>query len=259
MNAPTPSLSDELNAAMAWWEMAGVTHDFADDATDWLAEAEPVETAPKGGEAAEGPGSRKDSAAPREPEKTVERVDLLGSSPPATLDAFRTYWLEAPGLDAIGPRGRIAPRGPAKPELMVLVCDPEEADRDSLLSGPHGRLLANMLAAMGVSPDQTYFASALPRHTPMAHTAAIAASGMDAVTLHHVGLVSPQKLLVFGRSVLPLLGHDVSKPPEDLREINQNSQKVSVMVSEGFESLLAMPRLKAKFWRRWIEWTAELR
>ena len=259
MNAPNHTLSDELNAALAWWQMAGVDYDYADDATDWLAEDEPASAAAGAGEAPETSGSAQSREPEQKPEKTVERRDLLGSTPPATLEEFRTFWLEAPGLDAIGPRGRIAPRGPSSPELMVLVTDPEESDRDTLLSGPNGRLLSNILAALGVAPESTYFASALPRHTPMADTASLAAGGLDAVTLHHVGLVSPQKLLVFGKSVLPLLGHDVSNAPQDLREINQNSQSLPVLVSEGLDSLMAMPRLKAKFWRRWIEWTAELR
>jgi len=142
---------------------------------------------------------------------------------------------------------------------MVLVLDPEEQDRSELLSGPRGKLLSNMLSAMGIAADQTYFASALPRHTPVADTASLAAGGMDDVTLHHVGLVSPQKLLVFGSDILPLLKQDVTKPQAYLREINQNSAKVPLLVSEGLDSLLAMPRLKARFWRRWIEWSVGLK
>ena len=259
MNAPNPSLADELRAAFGWWEMAGVTHDFADDATDWLADAEAASMPQAASMAADAPPAEPLPEPESKREKTVLRRDLLGDTPPATLEEFRTFWLEAPGLDVIGPRGRIAPRGSANPDLMVLVTDPEESDSDTLLAGPHGRLLGNMLTAMGVAPERTYVASALPRHTPMADTAMLAAEGMDAVTLHHVGLVSPQKLLVLGRGVLPLIGHEVSDTSVNLREINQNSRKLSVMVSEGLESLMAMPRLKAKFWRRWIEWTAEMR
>ena len=259
MNAPDHTLADELNAALAWWRMAGVSEDYADDATDWLAEADPNPRPAEAPTSAKDGGTTRDVDPELKREKTVERVDLLGEQPPATLEAFHQFWLEAPGLDAIGPRGRIAPRGPQKPELMILVTDPEESDRDTLLSGPHGRLLANMLKAMGIAHEKTYLASALTRHTPMADTTALAASGMDAVTLHHVGLVSPQMLLVLGRGNLPLLSEDVSNPDRYLREINQNSRSIPLMVSEGLESLMASPVLKAKFWRRWIEWAAQLR
>lgn len=258
MNAPPSPLTAELDAALQWWRMAGVDCDFTDDATDWLAAKAPAQVVSKGAAGSAGPNKSAASATAPQPEatgKTVERRDLLGESPPSSLEAFREWWLEAPGLDAIGPRGRVPARGRAGAAIMVLVVDPEQEDSERLLSGPQGRLLANILSAMGVDDEQTYIASALPRHTPMADTASIAAGGMDAVTLHHVGLVSPQKLLIFGAGVLPLIGRDVSEPYQSLREINHASSKVPLLMSEGLDSLMAMPRLKARFWRRWMEWS----
>ena len=35
---------------------------------------------------------------------------------------------------------------------------------------------------------------------------------------------------------------------------DQNTGKLPLMVSEGLESLMTMPHLKKKFWRRWIQW-----
>ncbi len=257
MNAPNPSLSAELGAMLHWWQLAGVDHDYTDDATDWLQD---VAVADAGTNPAKRDGSAKTNA-PRTPEvkseKVVKRADLLGDSPPATLEEFRTWWLETPGLDTIGPRGRVAPRGLASPELMVLTIDPEQSDTDQLLGGVQGRLLSQMLRAMGIAEDATYFASALPRHTPMADTQSLASGGLDAVTLHHLKLVSPQKLVVFGSSILPLIGKDVSNSDKSLREINQDPRNVPLLMSEGLDSLMAMPRLKARFWRRWIEWSAE--
>ncbi|MEO1222140.1 MAG: hypothetical protein AAFY42_12440, partial [Pseudomonadota bacterium] len=190
-------------------------------------------------------------------QREVERIDLLGANPPQTLSDFHDWWLSAPGLDAIGPRGRVAPHGPQNAELMVLVIDPEQGDRDALLSGPQGRLLTRIIAAMGLSQESVYFASALPRHTPMADTGAIAASGMDAVTQFHVNLVSPQKLLAFGASIPPLLGHGLTNDLSLLREINQTTPPIPLFVTEGLDAMMAMPRLKARFWRRWIEWSAK--
>ncbi len=264
MNAPTSSLTAELSAALQWWQMAGVDSDFSDDATDWL--NKPDDGAPaaaQAGNAGDAPQARAaakspaEMAAAAEEKKSIPRADLLGEAPPQDLAAFGQWWLEASGIDAIGPRGRTAPRGAANPELMVLVVDPEEHDSDQLLSGPQGRLLAAMLAAMGLSEESVYIASALPRHTPMADTGALAAGGMDAVTLHHIGLVSPQKLIAFGSGILPLIGQDVSPADTYLHEINQNARKVPVLMSEGLDSLMAMPRLKARFWRRWMEWSPD--
>jgi len=149
---------------------------------------------------------------------------------------------------------RIPPRGPAGAALMVLVPQPEEHDCEALLEGPQGRLLANILAAMGLDDSVVYFASALPCHTPMADLAAIGAGGMDAVAAHHIALVQPKRLLVLGSGLATMLGGD--QTGEHLREINHAGGKTPVMVSETLEAMMDMPRLKARFWKRWIAWSA---
>jgi uracil-DNA glycosylase len=264
MTAADPSLADQMQSALDWWRLAGVDSDFSDDATDWLGEstAANIASAPSD-KAAIAPGAAKvqshaqDKADQEFVPKPAERVDLLGSNPPKTLAEFQEWWLSAPGLDAIGPRGRVPPRGPEGAELMVLVTDPEQGDRDALLSGPQGRLLNRIIAAMGLSQGSVYFASTLPRHTPMADTAAIAASGMDEITKFHVNLVSPRQVLAFGAGIPPLLGHGLTNDLSLLREINQTTASIPLFVTEGLDAMMAMPRLKARFWRRWIEWSVE--
>ena len=244
-----PRLSDEITAAFAWWHDAGVDLDFTDDVTDWLAQPEVADE-----QAGDAP--RRTSPPPKaEPAPAQQKVDLLGPNFPQDLTEFHNWWLEEPGLDPIGPRGRISPRGKAGSELMVLVVDPEAEDRDRLLSGPQGRLLARALTAMGMKEDQIYLASALPRHTPMADGAALAQAGYTEVLLHHIKLARPKKILAFGTNILPLLGHNAAQDPQSLREINHDGARVPLLVTEGLDSMLAMPRLKARFWRRWLEWT----
>ncbi len=241
------NLTDEITAAFEWWRDAGVDFDFTDEITDWLAEPQTQQVV----EAAE--------SAPKAVHEPVEpapatATDLLGADPPQDLAAFHTWWMEEPGLDQIGPRGRIAPRGEAGAELMVLVLDPEEDDRDHLLSGPQGKLLSRMFAAMGLGESQVYLATALPRHTPMADGKTLARAGYAQVLLHHIELVRPKKVLAFGTNILPLLQHNAAQDPQSLREINHDSASTPLLAAEGLDSMLAMPRLKARFWRRWLEW-----
>lgn len=242
-------LSDEITAAFAWWQEAGVDLDFVDDATDWL--AVPAEPQPTGSAdpAKSRPSEQVEAAAPQ------QKMDLLGPNPPQDLRSFQQWWMEEPGLDPVGSRGRIAPRGEAGADLMVLVVDPEESDRDRLLSGPQGRLLARIFAAMGLEETQVYLASALPRHTPMADGTALVQAGYADVLIHHVKIARPKKILAFGTNILPLLGHNAAQDPQSLREINHESASTPLLVTEGLDSMLAMPRLKARFWRRWLEWT----
>ena len=154
---------------------------------------------------------------------------------------------------------RIPPRGEYGATLMVLVPQPEEHDRERLMEGPQGRLLANILAAMGLEDGAIYLASALPCHTPVADLAAIGASGMGEVLAHHIALAAPKRLLVLGTGLAAMLGQGQSdQTDQPLREINYNAGKVPVMVSETLDAMLDMPRLKARFWRRWMEWSASV-
>lgn len=264
MTKPDLSLAREFGAALAWWRSAGVDCDFGDDATAWLAEA-PVAAAPppRAGAAqgrpvaplADDPHDRAPPqvAPPSPPAPATLRRDLLGDSPPGDLDAFRQWWMEAPELGTTRLNPRIAPRGTAGAALMVLVPQPEEHDREALLEGPQGRLLGNMLNAMGIDQSAAYLASALPCHTPMADLAAIGAGGMDAVLAHHLALAAPQRLLVLGTGLAPFL---TPVKDEILRKSNQTLVNTPTMVSETLEAMLHMPRLKARFWKRWIEWSA---
>ncbi|MGB3710597.1 MAG: hypothetical protein WA985_02795 [Erythrobacter sp.] len=262
MTAPTSppphDIAGELGAAMEWWRMSGVDCDFHDDATDWLEEervADPVR------EAAELPSApARNPAALHEARRNLRtseqpRIDLFGDAVPQSLEEFSRWWLEAPGLDTIGPRGRVAPRGAAKAELMVLVVDPEDSDRERLLDGARGRLLKNMLSAIGLTEDRIYLASALTRHTPMADTRAIAAGGMDRVVARHIELASPHRLLAFGTDILPLLGLDATEADGSMRSTTLEWHSIPLLLSEGLEPMMAMPKLKARFWRRYMEWT----
>jgi DNA polymerase len=258
------TLARECEAALAWWHAAGVDCDFVDDATAWLADA-PLDApmAKSGGALQQGPkgGSQPSAEQPRRtaplapaPEPAaLPRANLLGESPPATLDAFRTWWMEAPGLAPATGFARVPPRGNPNAALMVLVPQPEAEDSERLLSGPQGRLLAAILAAMGLSDSEVYLAAALPCHMPMADLPALAAGGMDGVTAHHIALAKPARIVAFGTGLAPMLG---SQSEQALREINQTGGKTAFMVSETLGAMMDMPRLKARFWRRWIEWSA---
>ena len=258
-----PDLARECEAAIAFWQAAGVDCDFADDATAWLANAPVAPTPatdkhppsavrhPAGAKAAAGSAIRQTTPPPA----VAAQRNLLGESPPTDLSTFQQWWMTAPGLDTAKLNPRMAPRGPAGAALMVLVPQPEEGDRERLLDGPQGRLLANILGAMGLGQDAVYIASALPCHTPMADLAGLAAGGMDAVTAHHVTLAAPQRLLVLGTALAPMLAGGAE---DGLREFNYNAGKVPVMVSETLEAMMGVPRLKSRFWRRWMEWSASL-
>jgi DNA polymerase len=237
---PSPSLAESLAAAQEWWREAGVDLAFRDEPQAWLAPLSPSE--PSG-----------DAAVELQPAPPAIGGDPAGW--PCELSEFAVWWLEEPSLDDGPSRNRVAPRGRHEAQLMIVVPMPEEADRETLLSGPQGRLLANMVRAMSLPPEQVYLASALPRCAPLQNWSRLAAEGMGAVLRHPLGLVSPKQLLVLGNDILPLLGHDWAQGAPAVSEISIQSRSIPVMTSYGPGRLLDHPRLRSDLWRRWLEWT----
>lgn len=248
---PATDPAAALAAVLDWWREAGVDHAFSDDPRTWLAEPAAAESVP---EQRAAPIAEPVRAAPKPP--VAERLVGLDALP-ATLAAFQQWWLTEPSLDGGHVVGRVAPRGVEGATLMVLVDHPEAEDSDVLLSGPQGRLLAALFTAMGIGPDQAYIAACLPRHMPLPDWAALDAAGLGDVVRHHILLARPQRLLVFGRHISPLLGHDPAKSAEPLRQFVHENASIPLMVAPGLANLAGRPRSKAGLWQAWLDWTGQ--
>ncbi|WP_095010946.1 hypothetical protein [Tsuneonella mangrovi] len=243
------SLNRQVAAALDWWREAGVDADFSDEASGWLAdvESEP-EAAPATAVATHENGDA---------QSTPERPQIGGAKEgwPSDLAAFRQWWLTEPSLDDGGLAPRIASRGNSGAELMIIVAQPEEQDREQLLTGPQGKLLAGFLAAAGIAAENASFVAVLPRHTPLPDWRALAAGRMGELLAHHVALGAPKRILVLGRNILPLCGHDPAQGPAALRNFNHEGVRVPAMAEVGPERLLANAATRARLWQRWLDWT----
>lgn len=240
---PALPLAEQIAAAQDWWREAGVDLAFADEPQGWLAE-------PATEDQAHSPVSA--AHAPAEPE-----APRIGDDPatwPQDLAAFHRWWLEEPSLDRGGTHPRIAPRGPQGAALAVLVPMPEAEDGEMLLSGAQGRLVASMAQAMGFQPEAIYLASALPCHMTLPDWAGMARDGLGAVLLHHLALAAPERLIVLGRDVSPLLGHDPTQSPPAFSELAIQGRKLPLMTSFSPARLLEHPRLRRGLWQRWLDW-----
>lgn len=248
-----PPLSDQLAAAFDWWREAGVDCDFAEDATDWLAPAEAADA-----KAAPAP-ARKIAEAPPRPlvpaAEPVRKVDVDKAAWPGDLAAFRAWWLASGTLDSGGSWPRVPPDGPAQAALMVVVNQPEESDAERLLSGPEGALLNGFLRAAGIAPEAVYLAALLPRHDPAPDWPAIRAAGFGELLAHHIGLVAPERILLLGRNIPPLLGHDMAQGPAILRDFNHDSARIPAMGAGGLADMLRSAKRRERLWRCWVDWT----
>ena len=266
-NSADPAFSADLTAAFSWWRDAGVDCDFHDEPQSWLVAPEVAASKDQrprtGGDL--GPQGENFSPAERAPtplgDAGVQTPDLAPgpmidrSALPQDLAAFAAWWLTEPSLAGGRVTGRVPPRGATGAKLMVLVPHPERDDAEHLLSGPQGRLLDAMLAAMGLTAEETYLAAALPRHTPHADWAGIAAQGMGAVLARHIALARPERLLVFGGAILPLLSNDPTKNPTDLSQFNLETGTIPLLLDRHLAVLLERPGWKARFWTRWLDWS----
>lgn len=248
-NRSNPGLEAQIAAAFDWWREAGVDDDLANTPTDWLARPEETAPAPAFPEMAVVP-TRSQAPPPAAPVIAMDRSDL-----PGDLDAFNQWWLEEPKLDAGRTSDRIPPRGALRPEMMVIVPEPEADDEDRLLSGPQGQLLDAILAALNLDPAHTYIASILPRHTPMADWGEVTSRGLGITLVQHITLVRPQRLLVFGTNIPPLLQNDPAHNRASLRLFNHEDLSIPLFVARGLPALLERPRWKAMLWQGLLDWT----
>jgi uracil-DNA glycosylase len=235
------TLGESLAAALDWWREAGVDGDFADEPRNWL--EKPEAPAPEASSRVQEPAAK--PVAPAIPPLGGDRAAW-----PDTLDAFAEWWR---GLEAPGSGPAVAPRGEADAELMVLVPMPEDSDREELLSGRQGELVANMLKAMGI--ERAYLAAALPRHAAHPDWAALADRQLGAILRHHIALAAPRRLLILGRKMLPLFGHDPTQATPIAGAMTLEGIEVPVLAAVGPETLLDEPRFRKTLWRAWLDWT----
>ncbi len=238
-----PTATQQIAAALQWWRDAGLEQQFSDTPSNWLATPAP--------ELQETPQSY--TAPPPAP---APRVMIGGAAHgwPQDLAAFQHWWLAEPSLDGGQVAGRVAPRGAAQTELMVLIDYPEANDQENLLSGPHGKLLDVLVAALGLTNEQVYLASVLPRHMPHPDWEALNAAGIAELTRHHVALAMPKRLISFGSHVSSLLGHDPANKAAGLPHIYDVGGNVPAMAAPGLDTLLARPRGKARLWSNLLDW-----
>jgi DNA polymerase len=111
---------------------------------------------------------------------------------------------------------------------------------------------------MGLAPEQIYLAAALPRHTPLPDWERLAADGLGEILLHHIRLAEPQRLIVLGMRILPLLGHDPAQAAPAVSELTIQGRAVPMLTSYAPDRLLGNARQRAALWQRWLDWTDEV-
>lgn len=213
-------------SALQWWADAGVDTFVDEQPRDWLR-----------------PKAKAPPQIVAEPE-----ADRL----PEQLDLFQAWLRESPTLPYAAPGARrVCPSGDPAAGLMILAGMPEAQDCDSgtLLSGDAGRLFDRMLSAIGRDRDSVYLASLSCLRSPGGMLSDEAARQCAALARHHIGLVSPKALLLFGDApAKALLGQSMVQARGRWHDLATHAGPVRTLVTISPEHLLKHPASKAYAW-----------
>jgi uracil-DNA glycosylase family 4 len=230
---PLSSLNDTpsplLASALQWWADAGVDVLVGEEPRDWLR--------PK-------PASAPTPA----PASHQPAPDAL----PDQLDLFQAYLRESDRLSFASPSApRVCPGGDPASGLMVMIDMPaaEDCSAGTLLSGEAGALFDRMLKAMGRDRDSIYLASLSCLRSPDGRLTGPAADQCATLARHHIGLVAPQALLLFGDACSKaLLGLSVPQARGRWHEVQTHAGPIRTIVTMSPQYLVQMPKHKALAW-----------
>ncbi|MDP1026214.1 uracil-DNA glycosylase family protein [Sphingomonas sp. KR1UV-12] len=214
-------------STLDWWRDAGVDVLVEDAVRDWLALA-PAALPPV------------PAAAPAE------------QALPETLAAFAAWRAGADAPEAGWSGVSVAASGPADARVMVLVDCPEREDGDAgaLLSGPGGRLLDRMLAAIGLSRETVHLAAICARRPAAGRMPRDVEARLGEIARHHVALVAPERLLLLGDATSrAVLSADRQAVRGSLQPFHHKKGTTGVMASLHPCLLIERPALKAESWR----------
>jgi DNA polymerase len=215
---------------LQWWNDAGVDVLVDESPRDWLR-----------------PAARMRETVPA-PAQAVAVADAL----PDQLDMFRAYLADSQQLSFAAPAApRVCPAGDPASGLMVLADMPagEDCASGTLLSGEAGRLFDRMLAAIGRDRASIYLAALSCLRSPDGQFTMDAAKQCAALARHHIGLVAPRAVLLFGDACAKaLLGLPVMKARGRWHEISTHAGQMKAMATFAPSYLLDRPTAKAAAW-----------
>lgn len=215
-------------SALEWWCDAGVDALVEDEIRDWL--AAPVARRPM-----------REAPAP-----------VPASGLPDTLEAFVAWRLGEAAPERAWGTPLVPPAGTAPAELMVLVDMPEGSDGEegTLLSGPEGRLLDRMLAAIGRSRETAYLAPLVAARPLSGLISPELQPELARLAQHHVALAAPQTVLLMGEAATrAILGPNGWNERGRLQPVNHSCGRCDALATWHPRFLLSRPPAKAEAWK----------
>lgn len=202
-------------SALSWWQEAGVDTLVAEEPRDWL----------------------KPKAAP--PPAAAPDAALTATELPDTIDAFQAWWrtiaLPFPTMGA-----RLDPAGDPVSGLMVMTDMP--APGGGWFEGEADPLFDRQMTAIGRDRGNLYLASLSPLRAMQMRFDAAAAQFLAEIARHHIGLVRPRALLLFGDACAQtLLGESVTRARGRWHALETPSGPIRVLATIRPEQVARQP------------------
>lgn len=214
-------------SALSWWEEAGVDTIVGEEARDWL-----------------NPKAKASTSIASDP--------TPAEAMPDNLDAFTAWLAETDRLPFASPSvRRIGPAGDPAAGLMMLADMPAAGDvaAGALFSGEAGALFDRMLTAIGRSRETIYLAPLSPIRPAAGRIDQEGVSLLADIARHHVGLVAPGALLLFGDSCSrALLGMPMTQGRGRWHALDTPAGPIKTLVTIRPQELVSQPKLKAHAW-----------
>jgi len=225
-------------SALTWWEEAGVDTIVGEEPRDWL--AGPTKPA-----AAAAPEAAPPPAAPTFPD---------------TLADFQAWLAATDALPMAGPGARrVPPAGAAISGLMAISDVPsvEDVAAGLLFSGEQGALVDNMLRRFAeklldgarIDRETIYLAPFSPIRPPAGRIDPEGVRFLAEAMRHHIGLVEPRAVLIFGDSCSrALLGKPRTVARGEWHGLATSTGLVPAIVTIRPQELLSQPKLRTHAW-----------
>jgi DNA polymerase len=227
-------------SALSWWEEAGVDTIVGEEPRDWLAAPKPVT-------------ARAPEPAPAPPPAPTEAL-------PDDLPAFQAWLATTEAIPFASHGGaRVPPAGDASSGLMAITDVPslEDAAAGRLFSGEQGALVDNMLRKFAEGPmdgarldrETIYFAPFSPIRPTAGRIDPEGVRFLTEVMRHHIGLVAPKALLIFGDSCSrALLGKPMTQARGTWHQVTTPAGSFPAIVTIRPQELLGQPKLRTHAW-----------
>ena len=210
-------------SALLWWQDAGVDVIVADTPRDWLKPAAPP--------------------APPVAAAAAPSVEAL----PDTLDAFHAWLANAPLPFATPSTARLMPAGDPFSGLMVMTDMP--GSTGGWFEGEADPLFDRMMSAIGRGRDSLYRAALSPVRTTQMRLDPASERRLIEIARHHVGLVRPRALLLFGEmGAQALLGEAVAHARGRWHDLETPTGPVRTLATIRPERVVRQPNHRKIVW-----------